>query len=343
MLGPHPMKCQPTMGEIGASTSISPTRSLRCPKMTEIYYARHVHDWAVASIEGSTIDHFFREMALAIHFKGIESWEPNDYRGEGNQGPSAIRYMNRCNQGGDIIIFASYKTSEGERVLMGRPRPGSKRFLSESPGADGGPPVAIKMIFLDEVREITPDEFPYVSLLAPKQSTFVHWKQCEWAINRWLKNPELRREDLLDPRIYLPASIEVLCEEYLREPDLRDGRRREAILTRKITRTGSNLKFFDIIGIDTNGEQVYAQVKERSNPSTVKTFKQRCQDIGPGRYFFFAEELGSADVPGVEIVSIREVLEFFLSMENGRDYLETVAKQAWPKKPFNGIGTPVIS
>lgn len=307
--------------------------------MTEVYYARHVHDWAVASIEGSTIDYFFRKMALAIHFKGIESWESNDYRGEGNQGPSAIRYMNHCNEGGDIIIFASYKTSEGEKVLMGRPRPGSKRFLSQPPGENGSPPVAIKMLYLDRssVREIKDHEFPYAFLLAPKQSTFVHWRQCEAVINLWMADGE---PILQEPRTYLPASIEVLCEEYLREPDLREGRRREAILTRKITRTGSNLKFFDIIGIDANGEQVYAQVKERSNPSTVKTFKQRCQDIGPGRYFFFAEGLGSTEVPGVEIISIRDVLEFFNSTAGGRTYLKTMAKQAWPTIRFTETGTP---
>lgn len=301
--------------------------------MTEIYYARHVNSWPKdGGTNQFTPEFFFNQKAIAIHFVKKESWDPEEYRGHRNQGPSAIRYMNLCNGDNgkkDILVFASYRIDKKLRVLMGRPRLGSKCFLSQHLGMAGVPEV--KMLFLDEVREITPREFPYAFLLAPKQSTFVHWDQCELVINRWMENDSLKDRDLLEPKTYLPASIEVLCEEYLR---------RKGLLTRKLTRTGSNLKFFDIIGINPHRELVYAQVKERSTARIVKTFKQRCLALGPGHYFFFAEELESTRVSGVEIFSIQDVLKYF--SENGEHpYLMILAKQAWPTRSFEEIGTPL--
>lgn len=274
----------------------------------EIYFARHVHEWNPEGLSGSFIEFMYRNKAVGIHFKGIESWNPDDYVGLKNQGPSAIEYMNRCNTGdAERYIFASYKIGREHKVLMGRPKAGSKCFLREHLGVSTATP--IKLLFLeDDAIALQRSQFPFAYLLAPKQSTFVRWYQCEKVANAFIHNTPY---DLLDPDFYLPWALEIICEEYLR---------RKGLLEYKLYKSGGNLKDLDIVGLTRDGNRVLAQVKYKSNRDQFDSFLRLCQEFGNGDfYFFFGNRL---DVPisnNVRCIQLADVLSEF---KDAKDYLQ---------------------
>ena len=281
--------------------------------MSAVYFARHVHDWECPDLIGSVIEHLYKNSLIGVWFDAVESWNEADYSSIGN-GRSAIRYMNRCNEDGDAIVFATYKLAGGNRVVWGRPLAGSKAFFREHLGRTSTIP--LKTLRLANAQDVPMDKFPYAHLLAPQQSTFVRWSQCEHVANRFVDGMP---PDIEDPRTFMPAAIEVLCVEYLR---------RENVLHRNLVRTGGTLKHFDIVGLDSGGKRVLAQVKARSDAATRRRFANTCRELDKdgGRWFFFADGLENAGPePGVTTESIHNVLQTFLKNDRDRDYLTRVA------------------
>lgn len=277
-----------------------------------IYFARHVHDWD----GGDWIRFLFDRKAVAIQFDGDESWDPEDYSGSGG-GKSAIRYLNELNAGNeDAFIFASYSFDGQAHVVCGRPRVGSKRFLSELDDCpvDGRPIRPLKVLFLDDVRPVGRDEFPLAYLLAPPLTTFVRWRSVERVAIPWVQN---RPVDLLDPGTYLPASIEVACEEYMRVAGL---------LNRKILRIGGTMAAFDIVGFGQQGP-ILAQVKNGGSPNSIINAANRMIDEAgetDAKLYLFCPR---ASIPAfgsqVSLISVEDALQT-LKNSYGEEYLRSL-------------------
>lgn len=262
-----------------------------------IFYIRHTHNWDINGISGSTLQYLYERGAVAIRFDKIDSWKPAEYTGKA--GPTAIRYMNESNEALDNrYIFASYKLDSDNKVLLGKPKLGSKCFLSAHLGASQE--LGYKLLFLEDVREIEVADFPYAYLLAPKQSTFVEWRQCQKIANAFIDGTPF---DLFNPDSYLPWALEIACEEYLRS---------KQCLHFKLLKSGGTLKSFDIIGLDQEGNRVVAQVKHRGRKREYKQFVEDCRSLSGGSFYFFAGNIHELDPhPLVALVSLQDVLQEF--------------------------------
>lgn len=281
--------------------------------MCKIYYARHVHDWEYSKgTVRSPIEYLFNHKAIAIHFAPVESWNPAHYRNQGNQGRSAVEYMNRCNENAEeCYIFASYKIGGNNRILRGAPKRGSKKFLREFTGAPEELP--LKLLFLENTVEVTLEDFPLAHLLAPKQQTFVRWHACEKIANSYINGEPL---DVLDPDSYLPWGLEVLCEEYLR---LR------GYLRLKLYECGGTLKDFDIIGIGGDNKRIFSQVKNRASAHQIRAFTGQRRRDSDDIYIFFCKQdcIPVTRSEDCVIIALEEVLVAMLDA-CGESYLGKV-------------------
>lgn len=295
----------------------------------EVYFARHTEDWH----DGGWLNYLFERGAIAIKFDLIESWYPENYLSPG--GAWAIRYMNSlnelrteadadCDEG--AYVFASYTLGNGNRVVIGgRPKPGSKCFLSELGDIprDGRQIPPLKVLFLDNPQLIQQNAFPYVYWLAPQQSTFVRWHAIEPVAIPWICN---RRADLLNPCSYLPASIEVACEEYMRIIGL---------LTAKIFRNGGTMAHFDIVGVGPLGP-ILAQVKNGGKRQSVIGAANRMIAAAgetDANLYLFCPQASIPSVKGrVKFVSVEDVLQK-LKTTYGEKYLESLHTACFTSSP----------
>ncbi len=277
-----------------------------------IYYARHVHDWKIQAADPardappSVIEFLFTNRLVGVAFTDTDSWDPEDYRFRNSQGPSVIRLMAQCSDSSQsCYIFASYLIRGEHRVLVGRPKPYSKHLLAQDLGYKINKHIKV-LSFDEDVRELAIGDFPFAFLLAPKQSTFVRWRQCEKVANAFLSG--MIQQDLFDPDSYLPWAVEVLCEEYLR---LR------GILRFKLYKCGGTLKDFDIVGVNSLGERVLAQVKNKISVKQVKKFAEQCAALGAGNYFVFAaKKPGKWPYSNIHFVPLDDVLSVFRGQED---------------------------
>lgn len=274
-----------------------------------VFFARHLDDWN----NDGWIRFLYENRAIGIKFDKIESWEIEDYSPGSAQ--SAIRYLVQLDSGEpDAYVFASY-TFDGElHVLKGRPRQGSKRFLREMenlPSDDRDIP-PLKVLLLEDAQPVTRDEFPLVYLLPPRKTTFVRWRASERAAMPWFRGDPV---NLLDPDAYLPSSIEVACEEYLRAKQL---------LTRKLFPTGGTMADFDIVGFGPSGA-VLVQVKNGGGRGLIRRAAERMVDENeatPSTRVLFCREnaMPIHSIRGIEVIAIEDVLKS-LNESFGSDYL----------------------
>jgi hypothetical protein len=276
----------------------------------KVFFARHVHDWDCDEIIGSTIKYLYEKQAIAIHFNGILSWDPEDYK-ENKQGPSNIKYMNDCNENPDNIIVAYYKFENQYKVLIGNPKRHSKCFIDEFLSQNiNSPP--LKILFLENVLEVTVEEFPFPYLLAPQQGTFIHWKQGEKPVNAFLKNIKY---DTSDPDFYLPWTLEIICEEWLRK---------KSLISHKLFKTGGYLKSFDVVGVNNKNELIIAQVKHTASKNDIKIFEEIIKKFSNAEFYFFLKNIDVCQSNrNYTVVSITEVIDSF---SNEVDYLERLIK-----------------
>ncbi|MDP3843665.1 MAG: hypothetical protein Q8Q81_14010 [Oxalobacteraceae bacterium] len=280
-----------------------------------VFFARHVHDWN----DGGWIRFLYGQRAIGVCFDRIESWNPEDY--STGAARTAIRYLCELDKGQpedkgepDDYVFASYTFDGRLHVLSGQPKQGSKRFLREMenlPG-DDRPVPSLKVLLLENVKLVTRDEFPLVYLLPPRMTTFVRWGSCERVAMPWLRGEPV---NLIDPDAYLPSSIEVACEEYLREKKL---------LTRKVFQTGGTLADFDIIGSGPRGA-VLVQVKNGGGRGLIRRAAERMVDENeatPSTRVLFCREnaMPIHSIRGIEVIAIEDVLKS-LNESFGSDYL----------------------
>lgn len=292
-----------------------------------IYYAAHMHDWAknknwqpywtervAENLHGkSVIKYLFDKGAIAIAFDDIHCWNPESYTLP--QGRSAIKYMNALDEGSDAWVFARYNIEGESRVLVGRPKRNSKCFLGEHLFGVGDRSLPIKLLFLEKKYwEVAESDFPLVFRLGPPFATLVKWNSVQkTAISFVTKKPL----DLSDPGSYLPWAIEVLCEEYLRL---------KGHLNRKIYKCGGTLKDFDIVGLNSNGQPVFAQIKNTSRPQDLAPFENLPE--GSCQYYFqVSPKFRKKPHPRGSIIffDIKEVLETLCGTEGGSEYLKILA------------------
>ncbi|EGK72085.1 hypothetical protein METUNv1_01556 [Methyloversatilis universalis FAM5] len=286
----------------------------------EVYFARHTDDWH----GGGWLNYLHERGAIAIRFDPIESWSPEDYSSPG--GASAIRHMNTLNdlktaanvdREEGAYVFASYTLGIGNRVVIGgRPKPDSKCFLSalDDIPRDGCPIPPLKVLFLDNPQLIQRDAFPHAYLLAPPRSTFVRWEAIEPVAIPWICN---RQADLLNRCSYLPASIEVACEEYMRLT----GR-----LTAKIFRNGGTMAHFDIVGVGRQGP-ILAQVKNGGTCNLViaaaNAMIAATGEPDANLYIFCPQALIPRFDGRVQFISVEDVLQT-LKNSYGEEYLRSL-------------------
>ena len=279
---------------------------------------RHTHDWNVPGFgDGAFLEHLIEERLIAVHYDGINSWIPSDYTSK--FGPSAIRYLNACNEAGsNAYIFASYRIGGNIRVVAGPPLANSKRFLTSYLANDSAP--RVKMLGLDRARsrEISLAEFPAPFLLPPKQQVFVEWKQCKVLAENFVLGA---RPNPLDPACYLPGALEVACEEYLRLT---------GALKRNLLRVGGTLKGFDIVGIGPKNALITAQVKQRATKRQIRAFNNLIESSGieNGHHYFFSskESIENYQYCSINLIDTSSVLALLAeSRDYGRNYLERLA------------------
>ena len=287
---------------------------------TTIYYIRHKHDWNNYGIEK-----LIEDQRVGIHFSGNKSLSETDYSSWTKGERSAVGYLNDLNGSGSsqkIYLFICYTYSvnnkQKTRIILGEPIANSFKAFESRPG------IFIKTVAYKTIKEITEQEFPYVYLLAPRQSTFVQWHACRTIALNYISSIE-RGETLKldgnDPDEYLPSSLEILCEEYLRE---------KGLLEKKLLKTGGSLKEFDIFGLDIANNMVLGQVKNRHTSSEVKKFKDIVQKYSNAKGYFFSASPKPKTVPeNIEWVNINEIIKFFNADPKYVTFIEKLVNLTW--------------
>ncbi len=165
----------------------------------------------------------------------------------------------------------------------------------------------LKTLKLSEVEILKFSDFPTLFLIQPPYGTIVEWKMGRAAVlafYEYRKNGSGEKPNGLG--FLAPWQLEILCEEYLRELGL---------LRYKLFSTGKFMKGFDIVGIDQDGIQVFAQVKHHGTTSEYGEFSKTVDSFsGKGTFFYFdAEEVvGTFSAhKNVRVISVQEVYSYF--------------------------------
>lgn len=254
-----------------------------------------------------------------------------EYKGSAAQ--KAITYLDEMTP--DSIVVASFKIENEIKILIGNPGTKDVKDMKSDNDFD----CEIKYIQLEntEKHTVSIDTFPHPFLVPPLSSTICIWKAGKVVVNAYISRnyPQLQEKDWVD--LLLPQQQEIICEEWLRiNKDLKY----------KLFKTGVTLKDFDIVGLNSEGKYILAQVKYSCSYNEIRKFKETVERFAsekPDRIataMFFLHKLTKGDESemmtdeilktkfltlfkdtNVETTCFNHVKESLMSLTDGERYL----------------------
>jgi hypothetical protein len=225
--------------------------------MQENYRTFFIRHTLRLDIDKATRDLLWNERRVAIHYpldinkdesRDSVSLDPDKYEGRAR---SAIWYINDLAENGGYVCADYFGHKE---VLVGKVPSGSQVEIVRGgwesiPGRDA----YLKTVKLTQDKTISPASCAPIMAARPRQGTIMYWHKAGSAIKRIVEGErsEIELSDLS------PDHQEVLCSEYLRQPDLPHELPQLTALLMPIGRT---LKDIDILGLSGDGRRICAQV-----------------------------------------------------------------------------------
>lgn len=217
-----------------------------------------------------------------------------------------IRKINNFfeNGGGLIAIFSALTHPNKLRIGLVKKLGGDLRCFESYPS------YSFKVINYEFVAEVEIDKCSSLFAKIPRQTTFTHWPSAKKTLNQIYKKEDLKIDE---PSDLDPSQLEILCYEWMQDKGLIDR------LTMPIGRT---MRFVDIVGVDRELKNVYAQVTFHNKGSKEYENKIKVlKDNFRGNLYFFCK--GDSEVlEGINITSIDEVFNWFYLDHNRKGYLE---------------------
>lgn len=252
-----------------------------------VFYIRH--NWGLGEFSGLN-QRLFDSKKICIHYEDVVNpFDRKQYRG--STAKTAIDYINRVSDH-ETLIVASYAGQE--EMLIGISVLGSK-YIETVENSQ------LKVIQLRDAKVVRRHEFPLPFVIPPPFSAFVRWRMGEAAVNSFYF------EQAQEPKLnmLLPWHLEILSEEWLRK---------QKLLRHKIFQTGKYMKDFDIVGVNTDGEYVIAQVKYRATDAEVDHFFKQAEPLAGKNSFFFAGNRLAYAGSG-RVIHLQEVFDEFTEAE----------------------------
>lgn len=242
----------------------------------ETYFIRHTEQ---LDINEETFNELIKKNLIAIHFpykksqnekNDSESIDPDDYHLSNNK-ESIRTFCQLAKEGG--YVCAEYRRIAGATV--GKVTPNTEiGFLKgewgERSGQQGRTAI-LKILPLKQIQHIAADRYLTISSGRPRQGTIKIWRNIGKRIENLVENKPI--EPILQN--LSPSQQEVLCSEFLRN-NLDQSKllpKTESLLLP----VGRTLIDIDIVGVDDNGDLVYAQVtysKRRNAKNKLENLKK---------------------------------------------------------------------
>ncbi len=199
------------------------------------------------------------------------------------------RLWDYCTSG--ALVGAVYpRRGKEKKMLVGELEAGTQ--VTACKFSDGDQSFIYKTAQLKKAKEIAYTDYPLLAAVQPPNVAISNWN----SVSEYL-GAIVRDEDLpWCVNSLAPGQLEVLCYEFLCASN------RIASLLLPI---GRNLIDIDIIGIDSSGQQIYAQVTASKKPGVIQRKATQLEGY-PNAILFAPEEAGKA-VKSVEFISIQDV------------------------------------
>lgn len=238
------------------------------------------------------IPSLFSRRLVALRYDDIESVDPKDYLHEGKPWRSAQVAINRlhryCNEG--VVIGAAYGTGV---MLVGRISPGTKirpeKFRSN---------VILKTAQLVDVREVSYVHHP-ILMIQPPYGALSGWAAGKGVLDAVMHGRPIVRV----PGNLHPGQHEVLCYEWMRSASEID---------RLLMPLGRSLPDIDILGVNSMGRKVIAQVTYQRDPGELERKQEalkRHWQSGMEAFFFLPRGARLEKISEVRQVDLETVLE----------------------------------
>lgn len=198
---------------------------------------------------------------IAIGFKNIPSVDPKDYEGSGDKsGANALRrLLHFCKHG--ALVGAVYRRIKPGHILIGKIEPGSK-VRAKDFSQTNGDECWLKTVQLSDCKEVSLLDYPVLMGLQPRNATVCGWPSAEKPLKAAYQGDGVP----LEVKSLHHTQLETLCLNYMIEC------KRIAALLSPI---GGIMVDADIVGLDSNGQRVVAQVTHSMDQQTVETKVER--------------------------------------------------------------------
>lgn len=242
------------------------------------------------------LNELWSKKLIAIHFGNNWSIEPKDYDSAGKK---ALTTLGKCCELG-AYVGADFREICPKTMLVGKIERGSK---IEPKKFDD---FIYKVVQLKNCREISYLDYPLLEAIQPRQVTISNWPSAKKHLESILENKKLSFE----VQSLAPSQLEVICYEYLRM---------NGIIEALLLPIGRNLKDVDIIGINSNGEKILAQVTQSDNSKKISKKIERLKyyESEVSHLIFFAPESqieqNKQNADNVEYFSVEDVFRSLAS------------------------------
>jgi len=240
---------------------------------------------------------------IAIHFENQASVNPEDYNSAGEK--ALKKLWEYCESG--AIVGADFRSLYPTLMLVGRIESGSK--VEAKKFGD----YIYKTVQLKNVQEISYKDYPLLSAIQPR-GTIKGWPSAQKYLEAILE----KREVPWEVNSLHPSQLEIICYEYLIK---------EKHLSALLLPIGRSLPDIDIVGINRQGKNVYAQITHYNNTNKIleKIEKLKYYKSKNSLLFFFGPESQEIKNNDVKYISIEEVFSI-LTSDHTSIYYEMIRK-----------------
>jgi len=262
---------------------------------------------------------FWNKRLIALHYDDIESFDPMKYREDiRSKVTKAFNVFKECQEKG-AIVAAVYSKINKKSILIGEIEKNTK---IEFPKYDyQNKKLIFKTMQLCNAREIKYIDHPVLMATQPPFKAITHWTRIEEIVRHFYLNKEL--PDKVQSLSY--GQLEVLCYEYLKRKNLIDS---------LLMPIGRNLLFVDIVGFNSNGNRISAQVTFADNKQKVrmklKNLKESIHKTDKEtELIFFAPQTEyiesiRSEFENIEIINIEDVYNFLKSDKTGMILIDSM-------------------
>ena len=217
------------------------------------YFIRHTKDFGVVD---EAVENLWEDNQVAIHYPGI-SWPPPESPDSSSINPddytkpsekSAIRCFNRLNEEGGYI-WAEYRSKKD--IKIGKIIPGSF-YPDETKWRDIERSAIIKVLQMENVRQLKPTEAMFLKACRPIQGTICRWRKAAGKLDALVEGSRIE----MKIKNLTPSQQEAVCSEFLRY----QHNESIPVLEHLLLPVGRTLKDVDIFGFTKSGKELFAQV-----------------------------------------------------------------------------------